>query len=166
VEVEPLVSACIAMLSPRAQEAGIEIVAEVAGQLPTLLADERKLRQALLNLVTNGIKFTPPQGQVRVSARMVGGNLRIEVADTGIGITKEDMPKALSPFGQIDSPLSRRHAGTGLGLPLTKRLIEAHGARFSIESEFGAGTVVTLDFPPARLVAPPGQAAPYSAAAR
>ena len=97
---------------------------------------------------------------------MADGNLRIEVADTGIGIAKEDIPKALSPFGQIDSALSRRHADTGLGLPLTKRLIEAHGARFSIESEFGTGTVVTLDFPPARFVAPPGRTAPYSAATR
>ena len=166
VEVEPLVSACIAMLSQRAQQAGVELIAEVAGDLPTLLADERKLRQALLNLVTNGIKFTPPEGQVRVSARMAGGNLRLEVADTGIGIAKDDIPKALSPFGQIDSALSRRHAGTGLGLPLTKRLIEAHGATFSIESEFGAGTRVTIEFPPQRLVSPNGEKSRYSAATR
>ena len=118
------------MLSPRAQQAGVELAAEVADGLPNLLADERKLRQALLNLITNGIKFTPPEGRVRVSARMAGDKLRIEVADTGIGIAQDDIPKALSPFGQIDSALSRRHAGTGLGLPLTKRLVEAHdGAR-------------------------------------
>ena len=166
VEVEPLVHACIAMLSPRAQQAGVEVITEVADDLPNLLADERKLRQSLLNLVTNGIKFTPPEGQVRVSARMAGGHLRIEVADTGIGIAKDDIPKALSPFGQIDSALSRRHAGTGLGLPLTKRLIEAHGATFSIESEFGAGTSVTIEFPPQRLVAPNGEKSRYSAAAR
>ena len=114
------------------QQAGVEITAEVAGDLPNLQGDERKLRQALLNLMTNGIKFTPPEGQVRVSARMAGDNLRLEVADTGIGIAQADIPKALSPFGQIDSALSRRHAGTGLGLPLTKRLIEAHGATFTL----------------------------------
>jgi signal transduction histidine kinase len=72
VEVEPLVAACVAMLSPRAQQAGVEIITEVAGDLPVLMADERKLRQALLNLVTNGIKFTPQEGQVRVRARMAG----------------------------------------------------------------------------------------------
>ena len=166
VEVEPLVGACIAMLSPRAQQAGVEIITEVADNLPTLLADERKLRQSLLNLVSNGIKFTPPEGQVRVSARMAGGSLRIEVTDTGIGIAKDDIPKALSPFGQIDSALSRRHAGTGLGLPLTKRLIEAHGASFSIASEFGAGTRVTIEFPPQRLVSPNGEKSLYSAATR
>jgi PAS domain S-box-containing protein len=166
VEVEPLVRACIAMLSPRAQQAGVEVIAEVDDDLPNLLADERKLRQALLNLITNGIKFTPPEGQVRVSARMAGGNLRLEVADTGIGIAKDDIPKALSPFGQIDSALSRRHAGTGLGLPLTKRLVEAHGAKFSLVSELGAGTTAAVVFPPQRLVASSDLPARHSAAAR
>jgi PAS domain S-box-containing protein len=151
VEVEALVEACVAMLSPRAQEAGVEIVAEVAADLPHLLADERKLRQALLNLVTNGIKFTPLEGQVRLRALMVDGRLQIEIADNGIGIAATDIPKALSPFGQIDNALSRRHAGTGLGLPLTKRLIEAHGAEFRFMSELGVGTVVTLVFPASRL---------------
>ena len=166
VEVEPLVDACLAMLSPRAQQAGVELVAEVADGLPNLLADERKLRQALLNLITNGIKFTPPEGQVRVRARMAGDNLQIEVADTGIGIAQDDIPKALSPFGQIDSALSRRHAGTGLGLPLTKRLVEAHGAAFSLVSEIGDGTTATIVFPPHRLIEPGAGPARHSAAAR
>jgi PAS domain S-box-containing protein len=166
VEVAGLIEACAAMLSPRAQQAGVNVVTEVAEGLPCLRGDERKLRQALLNLMTNGIKFTPSDGQVRVRAQMVGDELRIEVADTGIGIAKDDIAKALSPFGQIDSALSRRHAGTGLGLPLTKRLIEAHGARFSLESELGAGTAITIEFPPHRLIAPGGKPARYSAAAR
>jgi PAS domain S-box-containing protein len=166
VEVEPLVGACVAMLSPRAQQAGVEIIAEVAGDLPNLQGDERKLRQVLLNLMTNGIKFTPPDGQVRVSARMAGNSLRIEVTDTGIGIAQADIPKALSPFGQIDSALSSRHAGTGLGLPLTKRLVEAHGATFTLTSEIGAGTTATIEFPPQRLLASSGVLAPHSAAAR
>jgi PAS domain S-box-containing protein len=166
VEVEPLVGACLAMLSPRAQQAGVELIAEVAGDLPNLLADERKLRQALLNLITNGIKFTPPEGQVRVRARMAGDSLQIEVADTGIGIAQVDIPKALSAFGQIDSALSRRHTGTGLGLPLTKRLVEAHGAAFSLASKIGDGTIATIEFPPQRLIEPSAGRARHSAAAR
>jgi PAS domain S-box-containing protein len=166
VEIEPLVGACVAMLSPRAQQAGVEIIAELAGGLPNLQGDERKLRQVLLNLMTNGVKFTPPGGQVQVGARMADDNLRIEVADTGIGIAQADIPKALSPFGQIDSALSRRHAGTGLGLPLTKRLVEAHGATFTLTSELGAGTTATIEFPPQRLIAPSNSPDCHSAAAR
>jgi two-component system cell cycle sensor histidine kinase PleC len=151
------------MLSPRAQQAGVEIITETAMDLPHLRADERKLRQSLLNLMSNGIKFTPPDGFVRLRARMTSGRLQIEVADNGIGIAATDIPKALSPFGQIDSTLSRRHAGTGLGLPLTKRLIEAHGAEFHFTSEIGVGTTVTLSFPSERLIAPSRTAA-HSAA--
>jgi PAS domain S-box-containing protein len=166
VEVEPMIAACMTMLRPRAAQAGVELICEVAQGLPDIRGDERKLRQALLNLVSNGIKFTPPEGQVRVSVEMAGTSLRIEVADTGIGIAETDIPKALSPFGQIDSALSRRHPGTGLGLPLTKRLIEAHGAGFSFESEIGAGTTVTIAFPAERLVRSDGAPQLHSAAAR
>jgi len=165
IEVESMIADCVAMLSPRAQQAGVQILCDAEAGLPALHGDERKLRQALLNLVSNGIKFTPPEGHVRIRARMAGRNLQIEVADTGIGIAAADIPKAMSPFGQIDSALSRRHAGTGLGLPLTKRLIEAHGAHFSLESEIGSGTTVILEFPADRL-APLRGAAPHSAAAR
>ena len=176
VEVEPMISACVAMRCPRAQQAGVEMQVEVAGDLSNIYGDERKLRQALLNLMSNGVKFTPPEGYVRVRAQMVDESLRIEVADNGIGIAPTDIPTALSPFGQIDSALSRRHAGTGLGLPLTKRLIEAHGAEFLFTSDIGVGTTATLVFPPHRLIAlhPPRltdsaaavRAAPHSAAAR
>ena len=99
-------------------------------------------------------------------AGIAGTDLTIEVADTGIGIARDDIAKALSPFGQIDSAFNRRHAGTGLGLPLTKRLVEAHGARFSLVSELGAGTTVTIAFPPQRLLARGPTPARYSAAAR
>jgi PAS domain S-box-containing protein len=166
VEVEPLMEACVAMLSPRAEQAGVAIVAEIASDLPHVLGDERKLRQALLNLMSNGIKFTPPEGHVRLHARLIDGNLAIEVVDNGIGIAAADIPKALSPFGQIDSALSRRHAGTGLGLPLTKRLIEAHGATFRFVSEIGVGTTATLEFPAERLIARNDVATRHSARAR
>jgi signal transduction histidine kinase len=82
---------------------------------------------------------------------MEGECLQIRIEDTGICIAAADIPKALSPFGQIDSALSRRHTGTGLGLPLTKRLVEAHGALLEIQSEIGVGTVAIVEFPASRL---------------
>jgi signal transduction histidine kinase len=125
--------------------AGVEIITDIAQDLPQLRADERKVRQALLNLATNAITFTPPAGRVFPRAGLA-------VEDTGIGMASADIPKALSPFGQIDSAHNRPHIGTGLGLPLTKRLAEAHGATFDLKSGLAVGTVVTVEFPPDRLV--------------
>ena len=125
----------------------------VAKELPRLFADERKMKQILLNLLTNAIKFTKPGGRIRLRADWAaGGALVFEVADTGIGIAPEDIPKALDKFGQIDSQLSRTQDGTGLGLPLTMALVEAHGGRLDLTSEVDVGTTVTLRFPPERAV--------------
>jgi PAS domain S-box-containing protein len=151
IGVEQLIASSVALVALRAQQGGVEIVTDIAGDLPGLRADERKVRQVLLNLATNAIKFTPPGGRVFLRARLAGGGLQLVIEDTGIGMSSADIPKALSPFGQIDSPHNRRHAGTGLGLPLTKRLVEAHGASFEIRSEVAVGTVVTIEFPAARL---------------
>jgi two-component system cell cycle sensor histidine kinase PleC len=151
IGVEQLIASSVALVALRAQQGGVEIVTDIAGDLPGLRADERKVRQVLLNLATNAIKFTPPGGRVFLRARLAGGGLQLVIEDTGIGMSSADIPKALSPFGQIDSPHNRRHAGTGLGLPLTKRLVEAHGASFEIRSEVAVGTVVTIEFLAARL---------------
>jgi PAS domain S-box-containing protein len=160
IEVEDLVGGSVALVALRARQAGVEIVTDVAPDLPQFRADERKVRQALLNLATNAIKFTPPAGRVFLRASLADGRLRLAVEDTGIGMAIADIPKALSPFGQIDSAHNRRHTGTGLGLPLTKRLVEAHGATFDLKSELAVGTVVTIEFPPERLVdRPPRRAA-------
>jgi PAS domain S-box-containing protein len=162
IAVDELIGGSVALVALRARQAGIEIVTEVASGLPHLRADERKVRQVLLNLATNAIKFTPPGGRVVLRAQLVDGGLRLAVQDTGIGMSSADIPKALSPFGQIDSAHNRRHAGTGLGLPLTKRLVEAHGATFDLKSELAVGTVVTIDFPADRLA---DRFAPRAAAA-
>jgi two-component system cell cycle sensor histidine kinase PleC len=145
-----LIAGSVALVALRARQAAVEIVTDIESDLPNLRADERKVRQVLLNLATNAIKFTPPGGRVCLRARL-GHGLRLAVEDTGIGMASADIPKALSPFGQIDSPHNRRHTGTGLGLPLTKRLVEAHGASFEIRSEVAVGTVVTIEFLAARL---------------
>ncbi len=152
IDVEDLIDGSVALVALRARQAGVDIITDIAPDLPQLRADERKVRQALLNLATNAIKFTPPAGRVFLRARLVDGRLRLAVEDTGIGMASADIPKALSPFGQIDSAHNRRHTGTGLGLPLTKRLVEAHGATFDLKSELAVGTIVTVEFPADRLV--------------
>ncbi|MFM9841598.1 MAG: PAS domain-containing sensor histidine kinase [Dongiaceae bacterium] len=151
MDVAQVIATTIGMVRLRAEEADVRVVTEVPEGLPEVIADERKIRQSLLNLVSNAVKFTPQGGQVTVKALMEGERLQIRIEDTGIGIAAADIPKALSPFGQIDSALSRRHTGTGLGLPLTKRLVEAHGARLEIQSEIGVGTVAIIEFPASRL---------------
>src|SRR3546814_6067696 len=106
------------------------------------------LRQILINLLSNAVKFTPRGGSVRISAgRTAGEEVTIAVADNGIGMSPEDIRVAFMPFGQVNSLLSRRHAGTGLGLPLTKAMVELHHGRLDLRSEPGEGTIVTLIFP-------------------
>ena len=118
-------------------------------------ADERRLRQILINLLSNAVKFTPEGGQVRVSSVPEQGGLAIAVSDTGAGMAPEDIPNAMTPFGQIDSKVRRKLEGTGLGLPLAKQLVELHGGTFSIESKVGVGTTVTFVLPPERIIATP-----------
>ena len=125
------------------------------------------MKQIVLNLLSNAVKFTPEDGTVTLTAELSrDGSLLVSVADTGIGISPEDLPRALEAFGQIDSSLSRRFEGTGLGLPLTKALADLHGATFELESEPGVGTRVTILFPPARVGRSHGAGAPDSALSR
>ena len=140
---------CRRMVCDRAAAAGLDLDFR-----PTNLevsADELRLEQVLLNLVSNAVKFTPSGGHVSVAATLaLSGEVIISVADTGIGMAAEDIPRALQPFGQIDNSLARPHGGTGLGLPLAQRLIELHGGTMSIDSELGKGTTVTIVLPAER----------------
>jgi PAS domain S-box-containing protein len=142
----------VAMLRQQAGDARVALECNIAADLSPLLCDERLVKQMLLNLLSNAVKFTPVGGRVRLDADVTGEGLRLVVRDTGIGIADADLPKALAPFGRVDGEFGRKHAGTGLGLPLTKHLAEAHGARFAIDSEVGVGTTVTIVFPRARLL--------------
>ncbi len=111
--------------------------------------------QILANLLSNAVKFTPSGGRVAVKAWYgPHGGYVVQVVDNGIGMALEDIPKALARFGQVDSGLQRAHEGTGLGLPLTKSLIELHGGSLDLQSEVELGTTVTVHFPADRVVGP------------
>ncbi len=152
-DVGEVIDAAGLFVREQALEGDIEVEVAIVSGLPPLRADERRLKQILINLLSNAVKFTPPGGKITVSAQADPAlGFTIEVRDTGIGIAPEDIPKALEPFAQIDSTLSRRYEGTGLGLPLTRSLIELHGGTIVIDSELGEGTLVTVTFPPERIV--------------
>jgi two-component system cell cycle sensor histidine kinase PleC len=143
-------------IDARAAEVGIVIETALEPNLPALRADERMVRQMIVNLLSNAAKFTPAGGRIGVLGALdPDGGLRVAVSDTGVGMTPEEIPIALTPFRQVDSGLSRRHGGTGLGLPLVKSLIELHGGTITIESVPGRGTTVTLAFPADRVIATP-----------
>ncbi len=138
------------MMRERAQRAGLALTLECRGDF-TLVGDRRAIRQILLNLVSNAIKFTDAGGAVSATiADAPAGGLALVVADTGIGMAAHEIPKALEPFGQISGPMSRRHQGTGLGLPLVRSFAELHEATMAIESAPGTGTRVSIVFPPSR----------------
>jgi signal transduction histidine kinase len=112
-----------------------------------------RLKQVFLNLLSNAIKFTPRGGEVRLTAEQSDTGVTIAVRDTGIGMRPEDVAVALEPFGQIDASFARRHEGTGLGLSLSKNLVELHGGRLEIETAPGAGTTVAVRFLKSRIAA-------------
>ncbi len=137
------------LMSVRAEEGRLKLVSDLPDDLPHLWGEPRRIKQILINLLGNAVKFTPEGGSVTLSARVEDGDLVVRVRDTGIGMAPEDIPNALKPFHQVDSRLSRRYEGTGLGLPLTNAFVALHGGTLSIDSVPGEGTTVSLRFPPA-----------------
>jgi len=132
----------------------ITLSIEPATDLPRLRADPTRLKQILLNLISNAIKFTGSGGSVVVAVKRTSdGGIAFKVRDTGPGMTPREIVTALEPFGQVDAGPSRRHEGTGLGLPLAQRLAELHGGALMIESIKGVGTTVTVTLPAERTVA-------------
>jgi signal transduction histidine kinase len=149
--VDDVIEACERLIGNRAREAGIGLRITVDGDAPPLFADPLAVKQILLNLLTNAIKFTPPGGRVMLSAgRGNGRSVVVAVADTGIGMSPDEIARALQPFGQVENEYNRRQAGTGLGLPLARSLTQLHGGTLSIASSRGAGTTVTVVLPAAR----------------
>jgi two-component system, cell cycle sensor histidine kinase PleC len=154
IDVGELIETCYDLVLLRAEHRRLRFTRSVASGLPGLRADETKLRQILLNLLSNAIKFTPPGGTVSLTASTAAdGAILIEVGDTGLGMSAEDLPRAMLPFVRLANPLTSDSEGTGLGLPLSKRLAELHGATLTITSAVGVGTVCTLRFPAWRSIA-------------
>lgn len=152
VDISKAVIAAIDHVSDRARDGGVALTSTVDDGLPNLWADDIKLRQAITHLLSNAVKFTPRGGSAHIDASLTdNGGLAVTVTDSGIGIAEADIPVALSPFGQISSQLARAYEGAGLGLPLSKMLIELHGGSLRLRSEPGEGTTVTLTLPPERV---------------
>ena len=154
VNLADIIQQCIGIMQPEAGRERIIIRSSVADKLPPVVADQRSIRQIVLNLLSNAIKFTDAGGQVIVSALSDdAGRVQIRVKDTGIGMSKDELQRALEPFRQIEHPGRGQMKGTGLGLPLTKALTEANRAEFTIESEPENGTLVQITFPTTRVLA-------------
>lgn len=152
VGLNDLVTNCVALMQPQASRERIVMRTSFAPKLPPVVADERSLRQIVLNLVSNAIKFTDAGGQVIVSTAMTDrGEVAFRVRDTGIGMSGTEIEAALEPFRQLAT--SRKGGGTGLGLPLTKALVEANRGALQISSNKGEGTLVEVLFPPTRVLA-------------
>jgi two-component system cell cycle sensor histidine kinase PleC len=147
IDVPAAIDSCLRLMRDRATAAGVTIGVKMPDTLPPFVGDDRRVKQILLNLVSNAVKFTPAGGQVEIRVEADDDGFSLVVADTGIGIAKSDIETALRPFGQIDSSLARSYQGTGLGLPLARSMAELHGGRLDIESEPGKGTTVTVRLP-------------------
>ncbi|MCG8356010.1 MAG: HAMP domain-containing histidine kinase, partial [Kiloniellales bacterium] len=153
IALDPMIRSCIRLIAGRLEERALSVVYEPESPGVTLRADERKLRQILINLLSNAIKFTSDGSSVRVCTRLdPTGELVLSVSDSGTGIGADDLAKVFDPFFQAQSGLARGYEGLGLGLPLTKGLVELHKGRIEIDSELDSGTIVTVTFPAERVV--------------
>lgn len=153
VDLEHLLSESLSLVRERALSGGVKLVQETSANEAIALADRRLLKQILLNLLSNAIKFTPKGGCVTTRVFRDNAGIGFSVQDSGIGMSLAEIEKALSPYGQIDSKISRKHQGTGLGLPISHSLAKLHGGDLRIESNPGSGTTITLVLPAARAVA-------------
>ena len=177
VAIGEVCRAGLRLVQEPARRKGLTIATTVDPALPLVFADERRLKQVLVNLLTNAVKFTPDGGQIGVDAALSRDQsaLDLVVWDSGVGIAAADVPRLFQPFVQLDSSLARQHSGTGLGLALVRRLVEQHGGSVAVESEPGRGARFTVKLPlrragashPARVSsAVPPSAAPITAPAR
>jgi PAS domain S-box-containing protein len=142
------VESCLRLVRDRAAANRIGLRTDLAADLPFLRGDVRAVKQIMINLLSNAVKFTPAGGRVTIGTRLApDGEILLTVSDTGIGIAPENIEKALAPFSQVDNALTRKYSGTGLGLPLVRRLAELHGGAIRIDSKLGEGTTVTVNLP-------------------
>ena len=151
LDAQQLCRDALRLVAPRADKGKVRVENRCPGGLPQFTADERRMKQILLNLLANAVKFTDAGGSATVAARLGSDRaMTFIVSDTGVGMSEAEAARALEPFGQADTGLSRKYEGSGLGLPLTKGLVELHGGTLTIDSAPGRGTVVTVCLPPER----------------
>jgi signal transduction histidine kinase len=154
VDLGIAIDSCARLIAERARRGGVAVELRIERSTTRLHADERMVKQIVLNLLSNAVKFTPRGGRVTIEAGCdVDGRIALETSDTGIGMTRDEITKALTPFHRSESAFSRRFEGTGLGLPITKSLAEAHGASLEITSQPGIGTRCAVIFPAERTLA-------------
>jgi len=155
VSLNETLRSTLRLVHERAETNSLHIATNLDPASPLIRGDERAIKQILLNLLSNSTKFTGEGGTITVSSQTESdGGVSLTVADTGIGIAPSDLAKVLEPFAQVGSAQIRAHQGTGLGLPIAKRLTEMHDATFELESEVGVGTTVKLGFPKERRLGP------------
>jgi signal transduction histidine kinase len=148
VKLEEIIESCRQMMQLQADQASVYFAIRIAERLPPIIGDPRKLKQILLNLIANAIKFNRPGGAVRIAAGQDDlEEVWFEVADTGVGMSRDEIPRALEPFARLAGRDVRNAAGAGIGLPLTERLVRLHGGRMEIESHPGIGTRVRIHLP-------------------
>ncbi|MDP6174302.1 MAG: HAMP domain-containing sensor histidine kinase [Rhodospirillales bacterium] len=151
--ISEIVDASIRLVQQRADQEDVRLVNRISGTDQTIYADGRRIKQILVNLLSNAVKFTPRNDQVNLDAgHHQDGCFILSVSDTGLGMDEIGMNKAMEMFGQVENQLSSNQRGAGLGLPLSKSLIEAHGGKIEVESEPGTGTTVSICFPENRLI--------------
>jgi signal transduction histidine kinase len=171
VDIGPVIAESVRMVDERAHSRGIRVTIDKGIEELVVVADERAIRQIALNLLSNAVKFSRDKGEIAIHAKNENdGSFVLEVEDHGIGMTPEGIQRALQPFAQINSAAARTQSGTGLGLPITKGLVEAHGGHLTIESSAGWGTVVRVVLPPLATAAaaqlPPSQSSGTAVTAR
>ncbi len=154
LDIQKAINKSMGLLANRASESGVILKTDIPSGLPPLMADRLRFNQVLINIISNAVKFTDPGGSVTVRVKTqpiatVGVEVEkfiVEIQDTGIGMHKDDIPRAFQSFGQVDSDLNRKYEGTGLGLPLTRKLMDLHHGRIEMDSQLGVGTTVRLYF--------------------
>ena len=164
VNVEEVIDSVVRMMASRAFSNNVVIKTKIENNVPSLVADHRLIRQVLINLVSNSVKFCKAGGEIIIEARLLtDGEMEMVVRDTGIGIPRNKIAQALEPFGQIHETAhaAKEVAGTGLGLPLAKAMVEMHGGRLTLDSDLGAGTNVYIHFPSRRVLRRPEIAASH-----
>jgi signal transduction histidine kinase len=151
-DVAKIISEAVDRVRNLAAQSELEIRVDAPVDLPFLFADARCLRQVLVNILSNAVKFTPKGGEVTICAQLSDAAIAIAISDTGIGMAEDDIPRALAPFRQLEGSHGRKFDGAGLGLSLIKAMVELHEGTLQVDSKVGAGTTVTAHFPARRTI--------------